>query len=244
MALAALVSCRSGGRPTNPVDPQLAAFLPADAELLAGARLTALQATRAGRKLAIAEWLEAADPGLDARELLAAWDGKAWLLAARGPRHGPPPASSASRAFAVPAKDVTLAGTPAAVRAALGRRGAAPAALLARAQSLPATSQIWAVSSGPVALAGLAEPALDRILRAVEDVTFTADLRSGLEASAAGNCLDEHNAQYLETALRGMLALARVPGLTVTHQGRSIRLEASLPEDALEAMIGKLTRGR
>lgn len=227
MLLALSTACRVR---TNPVDPQLARFVPADATVLAGARLDQLRV--------LPDWLHLADPGLQARELLAIWDGAHWLIAARGPRTAPPP----SAAFAV-IGDVTLAGSPEALRAASRRRGSRPD-LLTRAEALPAGSQIWAVSNGPVDLPGL-DPGTSRLLKAVADVAVTAALDSGLHAVATGDCLDERNAQYFENTVRGMLSLAHLnQSVQLSHEGRSVKIVASLPPDAVEKFLRRLTPAR
>ena len=212
------------------------------------------------------------DPRKDAREVLVASDGRGALLAARGTfRAGAVPDSvpradyrgttiygDGQGAFAFIDASTAVAGTPESVRAAFDRRGRkAPAnALLTRARAIPAEYQVWAVSSGTPELPGGAGN-FDRMLRAVADVTFVADLRSGVRAEARGVCRDEPNARALADALRGLLALARLaapkndPAFTrlydavrIEQQRDTVRVNADVPAEAANRLLDLLRPAR
>ncbi len=241
IALAAFTACR---RAPSHIDPVLEAFVPEDAVLLAGVRVEPLRGTPLFEKvMAIA-------PVQDARELLLASDGRTSVLAARGTfAAGHPGLTVVDAATA-------LAGAPEAVRAALARRGGKPAVtpLLTRARAIPAEYQVWAVSSGTPDIPGGAGN-FDRLLRAVADVTFVADLRSGIRAEARGVCRDEPNARKLADALRGLLALARLaapksdPALNgvydairIEQQRDTVRLKAEIPAGSAARLLDLLGR--
>lgn len=248
MALA-LAGCGPGG--AGPADPELAAFIPGDAVVLAGVRLEEIRTTPVGKELAATGWLE--PPGVEARDLLASWDGKRWLVAARGKVLGPSGPELAQ------AGEFVLAGPAAAVKAAMERKATGrrpPRALLERARTAPHGSQIWAVSYGAPGLPpgeGGRLNAFGRLLNAMEDITFSADLRRGLDAAAAGACRDERNAQVVEETVRGMVSLGRMalgrsdPDLAraldavqVEREGRAVRMRVSLPEDAARKLAPSL----
>jgi hypothetical protein len=249
IAAAVLAGCRPGV-PAH-VDPALAAFIPDDAVVLAGVRLERLKATPAGKQMAAAGLLQPA--GVEARDLLACWDGKNWLVAARGSLRSP-----ASPTLAA-VGDVVLAGTEEAVRAAIARQanpGRPPRELLDRARSVPPDSQIWVVTYGAPALpeaVGSFAP-IARLIGAMEDITASADLRDGIDAAAAGNCLDERNARVVEETLRGLIGLGRLTmsrrdpeverawdGFQVEREGRTVRLKAAISQDAAEKLAAVLS---
>ncbi|HWQ52723.1 MAG TPA: hypothetical protein VN442_03500 [Bryobacteraceae bacterium] len=249
-AAAVLAGC--GPRGTGPVDPALAGFIPGDANVLAGVRLDQIRATPLGKQLADAGLLE--PPGVEAHDLIACWDGKNWLVAARGKLRAPSTPGLAS------VGDVVLAGPPDSVRAAIARHAAKrrpPRELIDRARTLPAGSQIWAVTYGAPALppAGERLSSTQRLINAMEDITASANLRSGIQAAATGNCLDERNARVVEETVRAMIGLGgqmlargdqdllrAYEGIRVERQGRAVRLEAAVPGDAAQKMLSSLIR--
>jgi hypothetical protein len=269
VALAAFTACRRG---PSAIDPALEAFVPPDTVLLAGVRVEQLRGTPLFEKvMAATESLEARtgfDPRKDARELLLASDGRGALLAARGsfragavPDSAPPTDyrgttiyGAGQGAFAFIDASTAVAGTPESVRAALDRRGSKPpaSALLSRARAIPAEYQVWAVSSGTPDLPGGAGN-FDRMLRAVADVTFVADLRSGVRAEARGICRDEPNARALADALRGLLALGRLAApkndpafsrlydtIRIEQQRDTVRVNADVPAETASRVLDLL----
>ena len=84
----------------------------------------------------------------------------------------------------------------------------------------------------------------------------TVDLRSGISASAKGECRTEQDAKNLSDAARGIVGMGRlsVPenqpemlrlfdGIKVDQQQRSILLNVQIPPDLLDRLI-KLTDTR
>lgn len=245
-AAAVLAGCGLQG--TGPVDPALAGFIPGDANVLAGIRLDQIRTTPIGKQLAEAGLLE--PPGVEAHDLIACWDGKNWLVAARGKLRGPAVPGLAS------VGDVVLAGPPESVRAAIARHAAKrrpPRELIARARTVPANSHIWAVTYGAPALAPAGDrlSSAQRLINAMEDITASADLRSGIHAAATGNCLDERNARMVEETVRAMVGLGgqmmargdrdllrAYEAIKVERQGRTVRINAAVPGDAAQKVLG------
>ena len=227
-ALVVVAGCRSGG--PGSAARRLAAFLPDDAIVLAGADLDAVRAAPLGRDLPTLAWL--APLGVEAHDVLASWDGRTWLVAARGRLTAPPAPGLAA------AGDVVVAGPPEAVRAAMERARAGrpgPAALLARA---PRT-QLWAVSTGAPMVPS--NSAYARLLNAVGDITAEADFSAGLRLRASGTCRDESNAQTVAGALRAIFALARVADATVEQRGAAVRLAAGLSPEEARKLLDRLS---
>ncbi len=244
---ALLAGCRPGG--TGPADPELAAFVPGDAVVLVGVRLERIRATPLGKRLAAKGWLE--PPGVEARDLLASWNGSQWLTVARGRLRGPESPGLAA------AGEIVLAGSPAAVRTARERhaRGTRPPSdLLDCARAVPPQSHLWAVTYGAPALPDRGPlTGIARLLNAMEDIRAWADLSAGLRAAVTGNCRDERNAGMVEETLRGFLAIGqaatvrKAPELASAYQairvqrdGRAVRLDATIPPDAAEKLLDSL----
>ena len=125
--------------------------------------------------------------------------------------------------------NTALAGTRTAVLAAIDRKlGGGPnllnnAALLSRAQTISASSQIWAVSQNPGDVVAHAIPQgaagqnsnFARIFAGMQNTTFAVDLMNGLDLRAAGICKTADDAKTLADAARGLMALGR---LSVSQQ--------------------------
>jgi hypothetical protein len=283
LALAALLSGCGGLTRHGPVDPALAAFIPPDTVALAGLRMDQIRAAPIYHKLAEGNRLprfdqfrteSGFDPSRDIRDLLVASDGKNVLAVAHGTFTAMPAGSLnasdykgctlytkfGSDAIAFIDKSIALGGPTAAVRAAIdqyksGGHGA-PHDLMARAQALPADTQIWAVVEGwrgatPGQLREMGNLSnLDRMLRSVEGASLTVDLRSGAHAAVTGDCRTEADARNLADSLRGLAALARmgVPrkqpdlqraldGIQVKQEGGVVRVKADIAEDLAEKLV-------
>jgi hypothetical protein len=234
-----LAGCGGGLAKRGPVDPALAAFVPPDTVALAGIRVDQLRATPLYRKLA------GRFPTHDIHDLLLASDGENVLAVARGAFPG-----------ATEYKGFTLYGDNAAVRAAIERSksGArAPRDLMARAQSLPGDTQVWAVVSGwrgatPEQLRAMGNLAnLDRVLRQLKGASLTIDLRSGVHAAFVGDARTDAEAGNLADSLRGLASIARMgaprsapgalDGIRVEQEGRLVRVNADIPEDLAEKLM-------
>lgn len=94
---------------------------------------------------------------------------------------------------------------------------------------------------------------LDRVLRAVESASLTADLRKGVQASFTGECRTTQDATTLSESLQGLLGLARgsVPknrpdilraltGVHVTQDGRAIKVNLDVPQDLSSKLVDEL----
>ena len=129
--------------------------------------------------------------------------------------------------------------------------------MMARAEALPADTQIWAVVAGwrgvgPDQLREMGNLGnLDRVLRLVEGANLTVDLRTGVRAAFTGDSRTEADAKTLADSLRGLAALARmgvprgVPGnqpdllrafdgIQVRQEGRVVQVNVDIAEDLAE----------
>ena len=218
------------------------------------------------------------DPRKDVQELLAASDGSDTVVLARGAfQVQPPPGfrksvykavtiySQQDGAFAILDRSTAVAGVERAVRKAIdqkqsGATGAKP--LLDRARALPAGGQIWYVANGWGTLPDRLGSApgnlsnMGRLFQSIQSATATVDLRSGVAASAQGECRTEQDAKNLGDAARGMVGLGRlsVPenqpqmlrvfdGIKVDQQQRTISVNVQIPPDLLDQLI-KMTDRR
>jgi hypothetical protein len=236
----------------GPLDPALSVFIPPDTVALAGVNLDRLRATPLYGKLAVRNRLPAFDAfGADAHDVMLASDGKHLLAMARG--GFPEQKASETEGITFIGHDIALFGEVAAVRAAIdqskrGGRGA-PRDLMARAQALPADTQIWAVVAGwrgatPDQLRAMGNWGnLDRVFRMAEGASLTVDLRTRVHAAFLGDCRTEADAKNLADSLRGLAALApmgaphSVPGIQVAQEGRVVRVNIDLAEDLAEKLV-------
>jgi hypothetical protein len=184
--LALTLGCRSAERSALYIDPALAALVPPDAVMVAGARMESLRATPtykrwvAGKPQPLLDDLArklGLDPRKDLWELLVTSDGKQTVALARGKFgvSGLEPRFEGARR--TPYKGYTLigderaavvfmnsttaaAGPAAALRALIDRRGRTRGVspLIQKARSLPPGAQVWMVSSDARALAAEVPP--------------------------------------------------------------------------------------
>jgi hypothetical protein len=216
------------------------------------------------------------DPRRDVRELLVASDGKDTIVVARGTfnEHGFAALAKQSykgvslytrdqRGAALIDASTAVAGTLPGVKAALDRYKSGdhsgPAELLARARQIPTRNQLWSVSNGFESLltAGIPDTGnaanVGRILRSLENTTFAADLRTGVDGYLTGTCRTEQDAKNLGDTVRGLVGLGRlsVPekqpdllrlwdGIKVDQQQRTVNITLAVPEDLLEKMLDLL----
>jgi hypothetical protein len=216
------------------------------------------------------------DPRRDVRELLIASNGADSLLAARGTFNIHPiegAAKSSYKGYTLYTREngavglidnsTAIAGPVAAVRAALDRYQAGertgPSALLARARQIPSENQIWSVSNGFDSLIARNIPqegnaaSAGRILRSLENTTFAADLRTGVNGSLNGLCRTEQDAKNLGDAARGLVGLGRlsVPenqpellrlwdGIKVDQQQRTVKITLAIPQDLIDKLVDLL----
>lgn len=278
-----LAGCGSRLTRRGPLDPSLSAFVSSDTVILVGVRMDQVRATSLYRALAARQRVppfgnfpaEAGfDPATDVNELLLASDGARALAVAHGDFKGKKPSNLASapyKGYTLFSKDerdaiafiderTVLGGPLASVRAAIdqwkaGGRGAPPD-LVARAQALPADTQIWAVVAGwkgadAATLRGMGNAAnLDRVLRSVEGASLTVDLRTGIHAAGTGDCRTEADAQSLSESLRGLAGIARIgvprnrpellrvfDGIRVKQEGSAVKLNVDVPQDVAAQLL-------
>jgi hypothetical protein len=216
------------------------------------------------------------DPRRDVRELLIASNGSDALVAARGTFNlhdiegavkssykGYTLYSRENGAVALVDSTTAVAGSRDAVRSALDRYKAGdrsgPAELLARARQIPNENQIWSVSNGFESLITRNIPQegnaanAGRILRSLENTTFAADLRTGVNGYINGLCRTDQDAKNLGDAARGLVGLGRlsVPenqpellrlwdGIKVDQQQRSVKITLAIPEDLVDKLVDLL----
>jgi hypothetical protein len=174
LVLASLAICGCRSADTGRVDARLAAFIPADTVMLAGARMDEIRSTSLYQKLRAQKRLSELDdlakrtgfdPRKDVSELLLASNGKDTVTIARGRFHPTDPDATkvvykgytlyvhGEGAYALIDDATALAGTQPAIRAAIdqykiGGRSASGTSLLARARSIQEPNQVWAVANG------------------------------------------------------------------------------------------------
>lgn len=216
------------------------------------------------------------DPRRDVREFLLASNGADSLVAARGTfnLHGFEGATKSSyKGYTLYAREngavglidstTAVAGPLAAVRAALDRYKAGDhsrrAELLARARQISNENQIWSVSNGFENLITRNIPQegnaanVGRILRSLENTTFAADLRTGVNGYINGTCRTEQDAKNLGDAARGLVGLGRlsVPenqpellrlwdGIKVDQQQRTVKITLAIPQDLVDKLVDLL----
>src|SRR5205823_8866137 len=91
---------------------------------------------------------------------------------------------------------------------------------------------------------------ITRIVRSIESATATVDLRSGISASAKGECRTEQDAKNLSDAARGMVGMGRlsVPenqpemlrlfdGIKVEQKQGAVQLNVNIPPDLIDKML-------
>ena len=274
---------------THP-DPVLARMVPPGTVSMIGARMDQLKETPLYQKLIAQKKLPdldrfATETGFDARrdvrELLLASDGTPGqsVLLARGSfhvtytgklksfKHGIYVIYGDERAgFCLLDATTAAAGPLPGLYAALDHwhSGATPATpdLLKRVESIPANSQVWAVSSGGFNLPGALTmrqggPDFAQIFRGVQESTFSADLRNGLDATIDGNVKTDEDAKSLGDAARGLIGIARlsVPenhrellqvwdGFKVSQQARHITITAKVAQNLIDQLVNLLQSGQ
>jgi hypothetical protein len=236
-----VVSCR---RP-----PDLAACLPPDSVLIAGADLAGLRASPLYAKLpATARSFLAQFEGVSTA--LASYNGADLLVAARGAFRSPPAGAT------MLAPDLALFGSPQRVAAAAaqyksGRTGAPQ--LLAQAQAVSASKQLWIAARGnaPLPIAGNVANLL-AILRNATFVTVTAQIATDVALELRASARDENAARAIEETFRADLTLAAAGEAKredfasalrrahVSRADREVRVSLELTADAAARLLAIL----
>jgi len=207
--LLSLFACAPARRPTL-VDPELAACVPAAATAVAGVDVSRLRGTALYEKL----------PFQDARYVLAASDGKEWLVVARGPLAG-----GTAIAPGIHAVGSDLLVKAAAAQHRTGTTGAPD--LLARAADAP----VWLAARGSISLPVTGNLSnINRLLHQTEYLTVAAHVSDRVDVDAVGICRTPEIAKHLEENVRALasLLLPKYP-VEVRSEGSTVRATASLP---------------
>jgi len=212
------------------------------------------------------------DPRKDVNDMLVASNGVESVVLARGNfKIQAPPGlkksvykgvmlyGKAEGAYAILDPTTAVAGVESAVRKAIdqkqgGRPGAA--ALIDRARALTGTAQLWFVSNGwgnlPSRLSaeGGNLSNVGRFFQSIQTASATADLRSGIVATASGQCRTEQDSKNLGDAARGMVGLGRlsVPenqpemlrlfdGIKVDQKQRLVEVNVNIPPDLIDKLL-------
>lgn len=272
------------------VHSSLAGLVPHDTVALAVFRVDALKTSPLYQKWIaprmLARWSERTrqsgfDPQKDLLEVVVASDGKQALVLARG-RFAPEKIGrelersgarkSLYRKYALYGdeeavlvfvdRETAAAGPPARIRALLDRprSGAIPARLREKMRSVPAASQIWAVSlaANPFGTASLpfnGAPALERLFHSVESVWAGADLRSGLNMTVEWTCRTKDDGKLLHDALRGFIGMGRLStpdsdrellrfydSIRVSQRESVVRVDTELAPDLLDQFLRRMER--
>jgi hypothetical protein len=275
LAAAMLAACGPSA-PKGPADPKLSAFIPTDTVVLAGIRVEELKQTPLYREVeplvgSIAQ--EGFDPRRDVREVLVASDGKNTVAMALGKFN----VKELERLPKMDHRGVTLygneygavawidestiaAGMTPMVRRAIDQQKSgtqAATALLAQARALPSPNQLWMVSIGAPTFVRLPNlpnaEMLQKMLHAMRDVQFYADLRQGIFAALTGQSVTEADAKFLGDTVRGLIGLGRLSmprgepellkafdGVTVTQTGTTVSVNAKIPQELAAKVMERL----
>ena len=151
-----------------------------------------------------------------------------------------------------------VTGPPQLLRSILDNRGRAspPAGLLAKLEEVGRENQLWAVSLGGFSGDGLAGgrrmSELAGIFGKLRGFRAAAALGEGLSLQVEGDCANGREAESLQSALRILLAVARgkvkeqaamaalYDAVRVSRQEAKVRIEAEMPPELVDALIGGL----
>jgi hypothetical protein len=222
------------------------------------------------------------DPRRDVRELLLASNGKpdGTVLLARGTfrvtdfgkskefKHGIYVIHGDDKAgFCILDSTLAAAGPLSMLYAALdhwdSKLPPATPELLKRIGQIPVGRQVWSVTQGSgINIPGtfvMKQGAVDfaQIFRGLQQTTFSADLRGGLDAIAAGETKTEDDAKNLGGAARGLIGLGRlsVPeqhrellriwdGFHVEQNSRSLTITVKVSQDLIDRLADLLQSGQ
>ena len=207
------------------IHPSLAALIPSDTVLLAGAQVEPLRKHLPGSVPLLQE--------RNVSELLLVSNGVDTAILARGQFAGQQP-----EGVSFLDASTAVAGSPAAVRAILAARDRGdkvPAGLREGLRAIPAEHQVWIVAAGGLGALDSVLPRsgnasnLRRLLSFLESLTASADVRELIRGSAVATCRTLEDARSFADALRGFSLLAGYQdAVKVSTQGREVRVEFSL----------------
>ena len=224
----------------------MAACVPPSALILAGIHLDRLRASPLKQQLPPAA-LAFLEPLREADSLLIASNGKDYLALSRGTFRQAP--SGGTRL----GPGLAAAGSPNWLRAAAEQRrsgAAGTAPLLAQAEPLARTSEIWMVVAGnaTLPLTGNGEN-LNRLLHATRYTTLTLRLTDKVALDAVGMCSTPESARNLEGTVRAFITLGTAASarqtavagmlkrIRTTCEDRAVHLSLSVDAAELEQLF-------
>jgi hypothetical protein len=248
MPVLVLAGCGGRRATDNVLDPVLASLVPTDTVRLIGVRMDRIRTAplyqRYGARLRLGEaeriLTEAGfDPRTDLDQIVAAYNGKAMLVAARGRFRRDALEKRLAEAGAKKSEDhgitihtwssrpedqslawldekAIVMGPDTLVRSVLPRargRQTLPPHLDRLLAPVPALSSMWGVTYGAWELnlpSGTNLSNATKILGALDTVSAWGELSSGLRVAAHGTAADEAAAKKLHTSIRGLIGLARL----------------------------------
>ena len=237
-ALAALgICCRTGPPPA--IDPALAASVPPEATILAGVNLERVRSSPLRPQFPPAA-LAFLDSLAAARSALVASDGNRYLVLTRGEVAG----------FTVLGHGVEGSGSPDWLSFAWTRGSATSNALLARAEPVAASADIWIAAAGNANLpvSGNGEN-LNNLLHSTEYATLSVRLTDNVALEAMGLCSAPEPARHLEETVRAFVSIgagatARQPELSgllrrirVTRDGRAVHVTLVVQAAELQGVL-------
>lgn len=235
------ISCRSGPAPA--IDPALAALVPPEATILAGVDLERVRSSPLRQQFPPAA-LAFLDSLAAARSALVASDGSNYLILTRGDFREAP------KGTVLLAKGLAGAGSPAWLYAGAARHSGVSNALLARAESVAVSTDIWIAAAGNANLpvSGNGEN-LNNLLHSTQYATLSARLTDKLALEVIGTCSAPEPARHLEETVRAFVGIgagvtARQPELSgllrrirVTRDGRAVHVTLAVPAAELQAVL-------
>jgi hypothetical protein len=88
------------------------------------------------------------------------------------------------------------------------------------------------------------------MIRSLDSGWISADLRTGLDLKAAGNCQNDASAKQIHDALRGLIGIGRLStpdnqpdllraydGIKVEQQGKVVNVTAKVPQDLVDKVL-------
>jgi hypothetical protein len=235
--------CHRAPRPV--IDDVMASCVPADAVVLGGIDCQRLRASPVYQKLPAAVTALLAPMG-PANYLLLASNNRDFLEIGRGPFGAEPPGAT------LLAKDLAVAGSPDAVRAASVQyhRGVTGTALVGRAEGLAAGSEIWIVAFGTATLPlGGNWQNLNRLLHSTGFATLAVHLTDGIEAQITGVCGTAEGAERLEGETRALISVAaameakqpaiaaELRSIQVSRDDRTVRVDLRADAAGMEQLL-------
>jgi len=219
------------------VDPELAWYIPAAAQALAGIDLARMRRTPAYSK-GFALMRELVGPFADAEQVVLVFDGKGVAAVARGGfRAAPPGGVLLKPGIAALGSLETVAGDS---------RGGYARDLLARAGEAAGRYPIWFAIRGSATLplsGNLTN--LNRLIGSTVFTTAGIEPAERLAIEAAGICRTAEEARRLEETIRGLVTLlsitksaAGLKDLTIRNEGTTVRVTMS----ADASLVGDLGR--